>query len=101
MPDHPTVRTLMAGVADAYAGLTEIAETIEDEWGYINDLTAAWTARLDAIALASDDEVLAPAVQAAVDAAVEEIGRIRDPHRAIDWLSTFPQVVCLALGERP
>ena len=23
-----------------------------------------------------------------------------DPHRAIDWLSTFPQVVLLALGER-
>ena len=24
-----------------------------------------------------------------------------DPHRAIDWLSTFPQVVLVALGERP
>ncbi len=37
----------------------------------------------------------------AVDRAIDEIGRIEDPHRAIDWLSTFPQVVLLALGERP
>ena len=34
-------------------------------------------------------------------AAIDEIGRIEDPHRAIDWLSTFPQVVLLAIGERP
>ena len=39
---------------------------------------------------------------AAKDArAIDEIGRISDPHRAIDWLSTFPQVVLLALGEPP
>ena len=37
----------------------------------------------------------------AIDRAIDEIGRIADPHRAIDWLSTFPQVVLLALGERP
>jgi hypothetical protein len=34
-----------------------------------------------------------------VDAAIEEIGRITDPHRAIDWLSTFPDLVALALDE--
>ena len=39
--------------------------------------------------------------QAAIDRAIDEIGRIGDPHRAIDWLSTFPQVVLSALGERP
>ena len=38
---------------------------------------------------------------AAIDLAVDEIGRIEDPHRAIDWLSTFPQVVLLAMDERP
>ena len=32
-------------------------------------------------------------------AAVTEADSIQDPHRAIDWLSTFPQVVLLALGE--
>jgi hypothetical protein len=40
-------------------------------------------------------------VVVAIDAAVGEIARISDPHRAIDWLSTFPQVTLLALGERP
>jgi hypothetical protein len=34
----------------------------------------------------------------AVDAAIDEIALITDPHRAIDWLSTFPQVVRLALA---
>ena len=36
----------------------------------------------------------------AIDEAIVEIGSIADPHRAIDWLSTFPQVVLLAIGER-
>ena len=27
--------------------------------------------------------------------------RIADPHRAIDWLSTFPAVIELALGPAP
>ncbi|MGD0248082.1 MAG: hypothetical protein ABSB75_03425, partial [Candidatus Limnocylindrales bacterium] len=31
------------------------------------------------------------------DEAIAEIGLIADPHRAIDWLSTFPHVVGLAL----
>ena len=35
---------------------------------------------------------------AAVDEAIAEIGLIADPHKAIDWLSTFPHVVALALG---
>ena len=38
---------------------------------------------------------------AAIDRLVDEVGRITDPHRAIDWLSTFPQVALLALGEQP
>ena len=36
------------------------------------------------------DEAATPAMDAAVARAVDEIGRIRDPHRAIDWLSTYP-----------
>ena len=42
-----------------------------------------------------------PTAGAAIDGAIDEIGRIADPHKAIDWLSTFPQVVLLALGETP
>jgi hypothetical protein len=34
----------------------------------------------------------------AVDEAIAEIALITDPHKAIDWLSTFPHVVALALG---
>ena len=40
-------------------------------------------------------------MDAAIARVVDEIGRIRDPHRAIDWLSTYPQVVLHAIGERP
>jgi hypothetical protein len=36
---------------------------------------------------------------AAIEALLAEAGRITDPHRAIDWLSTFPQVALAALGE--
>jgi hypothetical protein len=31
----------------------------------------------------------------------DEWSYVNDPHRAIDWLSTFPQVALLALGETP
>ena len=42
-----------------------------------------------------------PATDDAIERAIDEIGLITDPHRAIDWLSTFPQVTLLALGETP
>jgi hypothetical protein len=42
-----------------------------------------------------------PAADAAIDRLIDEVDRITDPHRAIDWLSTFPQVALLALGETP
>jgi hypothetical protein len=51
------------------------------------------------VADARGDETTDPLVAAAIDGAIAEIGLISDPHRAIDWLSTFPQVVLLALGE--
>ena len=84
-----------------YADLTALGEEIEDEWSYVNDLATAWTERLDAVRAARGAEEAAPAVSDAVDAALAEISAITDPHRAIDWLSTFPQVVLLAVGERP
>ena len=39
------------------------------------------------------------AVGVAVDEAIAETRPIRDPYRAIDWLSTFPQVVLIAMGR--
>ena len=85
----------------AYARLTERAEEIEDEWSYVNDLAAAWRERLASAAEQRSAEPLEPAADAAVERLIEEIDRISDPHRAIDWLSTFPLVALLALGETP
>ena len=100
--DAPSTRRLdhaIADALDAYGGLTQLAEDIEDEWMYVADLAVAWRERLEAVAEARGDETPETAVTAAIDAAIAEIGLITDPHRAIDWLSTFPQVVLLALGE--
>jgi hypothetical protein len=96
-----SVADLVARALAAYDGLAEVAEAVEDEWSYVTDLRAAWSARLQAVAAARPTEPAGPAAVAAVDALAAEVGRISDPHRAIDWLSTFPQVVLLGLGEAP
>ena len=83
---------------DAYRRLGELGEEVADEWQYVTDLVAVHSADLQSLVEAAPDRVLAPAVVAAVDAAIEEIGLITDPHRAIDWLSTFPQVVRVAVA---
>ena len=97
----PTVDAAIARARLAYATLTELGETIEDEWSYVHDLEEAWTERLDGVAAARADEPIPVAIDDAITAAIDEIARITDPHRAIDWLSTFPQVILIALGERP
>ncbi len=79
----------------AYAALAELAETIEDEWQYVTDLTDAYLPGIRALAAGP---ALAPEAVAAVDEAIAEIELIADPHKAIDWLSTFPHLVALALG---
>jgi hypothetical protein len=94
-----TVDDLIERALEAYAALEALGEEIEDEWTYVTDLEAAWRARLDDVATARGAEPVAPPIAAAIDRAIEEIGLVRDPHRAIDWLSTFPQVVLVALGE--
>lgn len=94
-----TVDAAVGRALDAYAALAELGEAVEDEWTYVNDLATAWRDRLEAVAASRDGEAIAPAAVAALDTAIAEIGRIGDPHRAIDWLSTYPQVVLLALGE--
>jgi hypothetical protein len=90
--------------AEAYRVLADLAETIEDEWQYVTDLTDAYMPTILALAAADPGRNFAPAQVAAVDEAIAEIGLITDPHKAIDWLSTFPHVVGLALGgdvDRP
>ena len=39
------------------------------------------------------------ALAATAEPVADEAGGIADPHRAIDWLSTLPQVALAALGE--
>ena len=96
-----TIRDLIERALDAYAVLEELGEEIEDEWPYVADLTDAWRTRLDAVATHRGAADAPDEAGAAVDLAIDEIGRIEDPHRGIDWLSTFPQVVLVAIGERP
>jgi hypothetical protein len=81
--------------------LLELAEEIEDEWTYVNDLAAAWLDRLDEVANDRGAALVGTEVAAAVAGLAAEAATIEDPHRAIDWLSTYPQVLILAVGEQP
>lgn len=96
-----TVEAVIERALAAYAALAEVGEEIDDEWSYIQDLSEAWRVRLEAVAAARGSETVDPSIDDAIERAIDEIGGIEDPHRAIDWLSTFPQVTLLALGERP
>lgn len=100
-PAEASVDAVIDRALAAYAALAELGEEIDDEWSYIQDLTEAWRARFETIRAARAEDVLEAETATAVDVAIDEIGRIDDPHRAIDWLSTFPQVAITALGERP
>jgi hypothetical protein len=100
MTDDITISAAMAKVLSAYEELVSVAEGDEDEWSYVMDLATAWRSPLEAVAAARGDETLTASERAALAQASEEIARISDPYRAADWLSTFPQVVLTALGER-
>jgi hypothetical protein len=97
----PTVRVLIEQVLDAYERLVAVGEAVSDEWTYLLDLSAAWRARLGAVADQRGDEVSPAEAGVAIERAIDEVARITDPHRAIDWLSTLPQVALNSIGERP
>jgi len=100
---HPVT----ARAAQAYGDLADLAETVEDEWQYVNDLRDAYLPGILALAEAGaaggaageggEGGAITEAQAAALDEAIAEISLITDPHKAIDWLSTFPHVVALAL----
>jgi hypothetical protein len=94
-----TVADAIAAARPAYDGLTTLAEDVEDEWSYITDLATAWNERLDAVAGGRGHEPAGDGVAEAISALAAEAAAVDDPHRAIDWLSTFPQVLLIALGE--
>jgi hypothetical protein len=96
-----TIGAAIDGARDTLDGLVALGEVVEDEWQYIQDLAEAWRDRLDLVDAGRSDEALLPERGVAVQRVCVEAGLIEDPHRAIDWLSTFPQVVLVAIGERP
>ena len=96
-----TISDALDRALDAYTVLAELGEGIEDEWSYVNDLTDAWRTRFDEVAARHGDDDASDETSQAIDRAIDEIQRIEDPHRAIDWLSTFPQIVLVAVGARP
>ena len=94
VPTPTTIAALIDRALAAYDDLTALGEEIEDEWTYVNDLSAAW--RDAPRGRRRRDRADAPRRchrRRRVDRAIDEIAPISDPHRAIDWLSTFPQVV--------
>ena len=94
-----TVADLLARALGAFDTLSATAEPVEEEWQYVADLGTVWRGRLAAVSAARGDDPLPAGAEQAIDALVAEAGRIEDPHRAIDWLSTVPQVALAALGE--
>lgn len=101
MTDPPSIGDLAARAFVAYESLVSLGEDVEDEWGYVQDLAGAWRSLLERPSAADHTTVATPAMVAAVERLIDETGRITDPHRAIDWLSTFPQAILLALGADP
>jgi len=81
--------------------LAALGEDVEDEWQYVQDLAGSWRTRLLSVADARSREPLPVARGSAIARVCDEAELVDDPHRAIDWLSTFPQVVLAALDERP
>ncbi len=94
-----TIGDLLARADEALDALASLGEGIADEWQYVTDLRTVYRGRLAQVAQARGAEPAREEVAAALDAAVTEASLISDPHRAIDWMSTLPQVVLLAIGE--
>ena len=94
-----TIAELVERSGVAIDALATIGEAVAEEWQYIADVRLTWLRALDAVAEARGARAAAAETEAAVERLIDEIGRISDPHRAIDWLSTFPQAALLVLVE--
>ena len=94
-----TVADAVVRARSAMSALHALGEEVTDEWQYVTDLETGWGERLDAVVAARGDDILPASATTAIELAAAEIALISDPHRAIDWLSTFPQIVLFALDE--
>jgi hypothetical protein len=99
MPMAATIADLVDRALAGFDVLAATAEPLADEWQYLTDLDTVWRARRRAAAEARGAEPAPPGADDAVEELVAEAARITDPHRAIDWMSTLPQVALAALGE--
>jgi hypothetical protein len=96
------VTTVASLIERAQAGLDALGllgEDVEDEWSFVTDLVAAQTRRFDSIAERRGTQDASDAAIGAIDELLRETALIDDPHRAIDWLSTMPDLVALSLDE--
>lgn len=94
-----TVAEAVERARSAMSALQALGEEVSDEWQYVADLEAGWGERLDTVVATRGKEPLPAAAAAAIELAAAETALVSDPHRAIDWLSTFPQIVLFALDE--
>jgi hypothetical protein len=94
-----TVTDCINQALEGFTVLAATAESVEDEWQYVTDLGTVWRGRLAQVAAARGTEPAPDGAAEAMTALVAEAGLVTDPHRAIDWLSTLPQVALAALGE--
>jgi hypothetical protein len=94
-----TIAGLVERARAAFDVLVGTAEPVSDELQYLADLETVWSARLRAVAEARGAEPAPDGAEAAIEALGAEAAAITDPHRAIDWMSTLPQVALAALGE--
>ena len=86
-----TIRDLIDRALDAYARLEERGEEVEDEWSYVADLSDAWRTRFDAVAAHRGSAEATDEAGAAVDLAIDEIGRIEVRIADVDRSATPPR----------
>jgi hypothetical protein len=94
-----TIADLIDRALTGFDALAATAEPLADEWQYLADLDTVWRARLRAVAEVRGAEPAPPGAEDAIEELAAEAARITDPHRAIDWMSTLPQVALAAMGE--
>jgi hypothetical protein len=94
-----TVADVLGRARAAFDILAVAAAPVTDEFQYLADLETVWSARLLAVAEARGAEPAPDGAVGAIEALEVEAAAITDPHRAIDWMSTLPQVALAAVGE--
>ena len=94
-----TVADLVEVGVRALRSLADVGEGVEDELQYVADLVAVYEGRLRQVATDRGAEAVRAEQAEAAAVAVEEASLVTDPHRAIDWLSTLPQVLLFTIGE--